>query len=111
MSNNKFRIYDKQLKKMCYFTLSNANNYASLGYPIDQYLGQSDRNGIDMYENDIASAYSKNGHECVLGKIVFEGYEYTIETTDHMWPSASFVVLEEFEVLGNIYEDSELLEV
>ena len=73
-----------------------------------QFTGLEDKNGIEIYSDDIVKAWTKDG-ATLIGKVVIESDETVIETTDHQWPVASFTVLDRLEVIGNSHENPELL--
>ncbi len=73
-----------------------------------QFTGRNDKNGVEIYSDDIVKAWTKDG-ATLIGKVFIESDETIIETTDHQWPVASFTVLDRLEVIGNIYENPELV--
>ena len=101
---------------------------------VNQYTGLKDKNENEIYEGDILQAH---GNKCDLAKVVFGKFEIidveTLETVDKVigWhyeviptdalskcepfnkamPLTDFYISRcEFEVIGNIYENHELLE-
>lgn len=81
--------------------------------PLMQYTGLKDRNGIEVYEDDIVSIYSNRGvteeHRSrvfvqVTGIMVMSNYAHM-----GLRPYKQLHAYEQFEVIGNIYENPELL--
>ena len=91
---------------------------------VGQYTGLKDRNGKEIYEGDIVKT---TGVIESIGKVVFKDCEFCIEVEG--WCSkrphyqslklkekcddvkSSFYFDKHFEVIGNIYENKDLLEV
>ena len=69
------------------------------GYHIMQYTGLKDKNGKEIYEGDIVKAFYKDCIEPYHKNVVIE-IDPT-EATRGYW--------EECEVIGNIYENKDLL--
>lgn len=88
-------------------------------YVLMQSTGMKDKNGVEIFEGDIVLVSVRNGFDCLDNKVcivknsidysglvcatVDEDLEYRIFNTE---------LFEEYtyEVIGNIYENSELLE-
>lgn len=91
-----------------YFTTNNA----IAGFKVMQFTGLTDKNGKEIYEGDVVSV------EYGRGKVIFHAGCFMIEWIDD--PEANMELLsmrnakfgharEDLELLGNIYENPELL--
>ena len=70
---------------------------------IMQYTGLKDKNGVEIYEGDIIVGHNHKGER---------GMGRAIEFTSNGWiaqPNMMLWALNEPEVIGNIYENKELL--
>lgn len=74
-------------------------------WPLMQYTGLKDKNGVEIYEGDIID------DKGVTWYVEFGNGRYTLRCTCH-YPDGDFYVFEDspgYEVIGNIYENPELL--
>ena len=112
MREIKFRAWHKEEKRMSEpFELGEDiiydtnNNYLGTIYDelaIMQYTGLKDKNGREIYEGDICRLWYPDGYK--LGVVEFKnGCFYWNSNSVGFWN-------EELEVIGNIYENPELLE-
>ncbi|WP_338627629.1 YopX family protein [Clostridium baratii] len=136
MRENKFRAWDKEHNKMwftgeegerigdwtfqtyfnkqgcleavilrCFYNGVGLENQ-DIKLPIMQDTGMRDKNGTKIYDGDIIKSY------CELYKVVFNRTSFKIQNLNH--PNANLFLFEYLnfdiaEVIGNIYENPELL--
>lgn len=119
MREIKFRAWDKKEKKMQYLkNIGICYEYSCLTFQGDsysgicewptgddseienqeimQYTGLNDKNGKESYDGDILKWFYSNYAEPCIAEVTFSNGRFDI-------PS------EEFEIIGNIYQNPELL--
>lgn len=68
-----------------------------------QYTGLDDKNGKEIYEGDIAK------YENMIGKIMFFNGSFILSDFEEETEWELGVINEELEIMGNIYDNLELL--
>jgi len=120
MREIKFRAWDENRKKWVYFRLDEIVNinHESLTDDewafiqlknIGQYTGLKDKNGREIYEGDIVKGTGKNPIIYVVEWLDSYG-GFAFVDKEKAIPAYEFLV-NFCEVIGNIYENLELLEV
>ena len=77
---------------------------------LGQYTGLNDKNGKEIYEGDIVKVFTNK--EWRIGKIIYEHSECTIDVTNNkdLEYGRTSIIENLTEVIGNIYDNPELLE-
>ena len=77
---------------------------------LGQYTGLKDRNMKEIYEGDIVKVFTNK--EWRIGKIIYEHSEFTIDVTNNkdLEYGITSIIGNLTEVIGNIYDNPELLE-
>lgn len=132
MRELKFRVYDKVNERYCTgigiqgifssITRNNGepseivlNSALSSQYDIEQYTGLKDKNGKEIYENDLIKCYTQEGYP--VGKVIYSETWTEYEIVGYDKETKREYSLEHFgiatngylEVIGNIHENKELL--
>jgi hypothetical protein len=102
----KFRAWDKDNKLMILFDLfSTLLSTYPMGLEVMQYTGLKDKNGKEIYESDLLS----DSHECFMECKWNEFSAMFMLMNTGIGSSLSMGFAGQFEVIGNIYENQELL--
>ena len=74
-----------------------------------QYIGMEDENGREIYEGDIIEFLENESGETWTAKIVFENLAFKALDVEDKCYEYDFDDLTDIEILGNIYENPEIL--
>ncbi len=115
-----FIIYDWEAEQEQ--TGCNIKSGRSISNTIGQYTGLPDKNGVKIFEGDIVRTHYANAKKAdFVEYIVFHNGRFCATPDDeHCWidladgvrhpPQDRSVYMEWYEVIGNIYDNPELLE-
>jgi len=80
-----------------------------------QYTNLKDRDGVDIYEDDIVDTHPFHRHQgnCKgrkrFQKVIFSYGSFQAEHFDFGWEGEGVITLSQCKVVGNIYSNHELL--
>lgn len=81
---------------------------------VGQYTGVNDVSGSEIYEGDIVNTYPFHTHRVSktykYQKVIFLSGEFKAEHSDYGWEGETLIALNHCTVVGNIYENEELLD-
>ena len=74
-------------------------------FPLMQYTGLKDKNGVEIYEGDILKSGTRTG------VVIFDEGSFMISRTkSRIRGTLCYFINDGVEIIGNIYEDSELVD-
>lgn len=108
MREIKFRTWLKAKKEMFYdFTALTHPTFSEGGLSVlMQYTGLNDKNGKEIYEGDIVQDTKNRKYEVIWDKYMFNLKDYYDGLSDYPTDAFSEGI---FEVIGNIYENPDLI--
>ena len=86
-------------------------DFSAIEMPLMQYTGLKDKNGLEIYENDILLCKDElDGKTIRKGYVIFERASYWVDY-EPCYLESNDVLDEdiEYEVIGNIYENKDLI--
>lgn len=106
----KFRAWDRLTKTMfepmdLRSSYARLNGFGSQGYELMQYTGLKDKNGKGIYEGDIVKASYRNTPQVVEWIAKYAGFSIGGAMPERP-VNSDFT---DWEIIGNIYENPELL--
>ena len=110
----KFRFFNEYSNKLEFCDDYDLKDIFESGNPVMQCTGLKDKNGKLIYENDIVRFYFDKDE--IIAVIEWDNNEsrFYLNTTDYFKDKYvtdyEIVKQEEYEIIGNIYQDSHLIE-
>ena len=119
MKELKLRAYNKQENKL-FYSRDDSRGLSNFFYQIEfgglsnptEFIGEYDKNKKEIYENDIVKFEEylpDEGLKIQIGKIVFKNGSFIIEHIKGGYFNSIYNYMYDLEVIGNIFENKELL--
>ena len=118
MREIKFRVWDKHWKKFIDRRLFEFRSDGSLDYnssmvEVQQFTGMKTKSGVEVYEGDILAEKHDGGEgEANIGVVFFAAGTFMVNGDGALYErtySSTPDILEDYEVIGNKFENPELL--
>ena len=109
----KFRVWNTEMSK---WVTGDITNYYDRGaywfisndeFKVSQYTGLKDKNGKEIYEGDVVEWEDSMAEETYGGKTIYPNE--VVEFKGGAFYPVCMMPENEFEIIGNIYENPELL--
>lgn len=83
-----------------------------ISFDIMQYVGRKDNEGVKVFDGDIIKGFTSSGttNARFIGKVVVDlPYITVVGVKQYKWKYCSITDIMNFKVIGNIYENPEML--